>query len=149
LHKTKTDFFVKGNPKAILIVEFAETNPETISEKVKSMESEMRLTNLGYHFPIIKNDDIKKVWDLRKAGLGILNNMPGDAKPVAVIEDTAIKPELLPIILKSLMNIKSTTRTVCIMHISQQENYICAQYLILKTQVMLSFSIHWQKNLPN
>jgi len=31
-----------------------------------------------------------------KAGLGILNNMPGDAKPVAVIEDTAIKPELLP-----------------------------------------------------
>ena len=92
----KNRFFVKGNPKAILIVEFAETNPETISEKVKSMESEMRLTNLGYHFPIIKNDDIKKVWDLRKAGLGILNNMPGDAKPVAVIEDTAIKPELLP-----------------------------------------------------
>ena len=29
----------------------------------------------------------------RKAGLGVLSNMVGDAKPVAVIEDTAIRPE--------------------------------------------------------
>ena len=39
---------------------------------------------------------MKKVWNLRKAGLGVLSNMPGDAKPVPVIEDTAVKPESLP-----------------------------------------------------
>lgn len=92
----KNRFFVKGSPGAILIVEFAENNQNTIKEKAKAMEAEMRLSDLGYHFPIIEKADINKVWDLRKAGLGILNNMPGDAKPVAVIEDTAIKPELLP-----------------------------------------------------
>ena len=37
-----------------------------------------------------------RVWDLRKAGLGILNNMPGDAKPVPVTEDTAVNPQVLP-----------------------------------------------------
>jgi len=92
----KNRFFVKENPKAILIVEFAENNSDTIKEKTKAMEAEMGLSNLGYHFPIIEGADINKVWDLRKAGLGILNNMPGDAKPVAVIEDTAVNPELLP-----------------------------------------------------
>ena len=92
----KNRFFVKENPEAILIVEFAENDPDTIKEKAKAMEAEMRLSNLGYHFPFVEKNDINKVWDLRKAGLGILNNMPGDAKPVAVIEDTAIVPELLP-----------------------------------------------------
>jgi len=94
--QNKNRFFVKGNPEVILIVEFAEDNRDTIKHKAKAMEAEMRLSNLGYHFPIIESTNIQKVWDLRKAGLGILNNMPGDAKPVAVIEDTAIKPELLP-----------------------------------------------------
>lgn len=45
---------------------------------------------------MIWGDDIPKVWALRKAGLGVLSTMPGDAKPVAVIEDTAVNPELLP-----------------------------------------------------
>jgi Fe-S oxidoreductase len=33
---------------------------------------------------------------LRKAGLGLLSNVPGDDKPVAVIEDTAVDVEDLP-----------------------------------------------------
>ena len=43
-----------------------------------------------------KGKDIPKVWDLRKAGLGVLANMKGDPKPVAVIEDTAVNAEQLP-----------------------------------------------------
>jgi FAD/FMN-containing dehydrogenase/Fe-S oxidoreductase len=92
----KNRFFVKGDPKAILIVEFAEEDPEIMRGKIAAMETEMRQSKFGYHFPLVDGKDINKVWELRKAGLGILNNMPGDAKPVAVIEDTAINPELLP-----------------------------------------------------
>ncbi len=92
----KNRFFVKGDPGAILIVEFAEEDPKEITRKTTGMEAEMRAGNFGFHFPVIKGKDIKKVWDLRKAGLGILSNMPGDAKPVPVIEDTAVNPELLP-----------------------------------------------------
>ncbi|HWR74673.1 MAG TPA: FAD-linked oxidase C-terminal domain-containing protein, partial [Bacteroidales bacterium] len=39
--------------------------------------------------------DVKRVWDLRKAGLGILSNMPGDAKPISLIEDCAVSVEKL------------------------------------------------------
>jgi FAD/FMN-containing dehydrogenase/Fe-S oxidoreductase len=92
----KNRFFVSGDPGAILIVEFAEDDPKTIVKKASDMEVEMRSAGFGFHFPIIRNEDMKKVWDLRKAGLGILNNMVGDAKPVPVIEDTAVNPNLLP-----------------------------------------------------
>ncbi len=92
----KNRFFVEGDPGAILIVEFAENSEEVLLEKVRALEQSMRASGYGYHFPLITGSNMKKVWDLRKAGLGIINNMPGDAKPVAVIEDTAVRPDLLP-----------------------------------------------------
>lgn len=92
----KNRFFVDGDPGSILIVEFAEHSAEEIEKKAKAMEEEMRAANYGYSFPIVRGADIKKVWTLRKAGLGLLSNMVGDAKPVAVIEDTAVDPAVLP-----------------------------------------------------
>ncbi len=56
----------------------------------------MRSAGLGYHFPLLFGDDAKKIWDLRKAGLGLLSNLPGDAKAVPVIEDTAVDVQDLP-----------------------------------------------------
>ena len=37
---------------------------------------------------------------LRKAGLGVLSNMKGDAKPVAVVEDTAVHPKSIASVYK-------------------------------------------------
>jgi len=92
----KNRFFVQGEPGAILIIEFAEENPDILQEKLKETETQMRAAGLGYHFPVVTGSDKKKVWDLRTAGLGILNNMPGDAKPVPLTEDTAVNPQVLP-----------------------------------------------------
>ncbi len=96
IEQNKNRFFVEGDPFAILIVEFAFETREEILQSAKAMETEMRAAGLGYHFPMVDGDDIRKVWNLRKAGLGVLSNLPGDAKPVAVIEDTAILPTRLP-----------------------------------------------------
>ncbi|MDP2235769.1 MAG: FAD-linked oxidase C-terminal domain-containing protein [Bacteroidales bacterium] len=96
IEQNKNRFFVQGDPGALLIVEFAEDNLETVNNKAAEMEADMREAGFGYHFPIITGSDIGKVWELRKAGLGVLNNMPGDAKPVPVIEDTAVNPAFLP-----------------------------------------------------
>ena len=96
IEQEKNRFFVKGDPGAILIVEFAEEDPAIIQRKTKQMEAAMKEAGYGFHFPVIRGTDIKKVWELRKAGLGVLSNMPGDAKPVPVIEDTAVLPEILP-----------------------------------------------------
>ncbi|MBN2681987.1 MAG: FAD-binding protein [Bacteroidales bacterium] len=96
IEQNKNRFFVQGKPAAILIVEFAGNTREEIVEKASKMELEMKNIGYGYHFPVLFGSDIKKVWNLRKAGLGLLSNMPGDEKPVPVIEDTAINPEKLP-----------------------------------------------------
>lgn len=92
----KNRFFIQGEPAAILVVEFALDNREAISEAASALEAEMRKSGFGYHFPVVYGEDVKKVWTLRKAGLGLLSNIPGDKKPVAVIEDTAVNPKLLP-----------------------------------------------------
>lgn len=94
--QNKNRFFVVGDPGALLIVEFAEASVEKIQEKANALEETLKACGYGYAFPLITGKDIGKVWELRKAGLGVLNNMPGDAKPVPVIEDTAVHPALLP-----------------------------------------------------
>lgn len=95
-NQDKNRFFVDGDPGAILIVEFAEDSQDVIIAKTKAMEAEMRSLGYGYSFPIVEGSDMKKVWTLRKAGLGLLSNVPGDAKPAPVIEDTAVLPEKMP-----------------------------------------------------
>lgn len=96
IEQNKNRFFVQGNPGAILIVEFAFENASYIINVSEQLIEALKEQSLGYHFPLVQGADMKKVWNLRKAGLGILSNMPGDAKPVPVIEDTAVHPEQLP-----------------------------------------------------
>ncbi len=94
--QNKNRFFIKGNPAAILIVELGEATREAVESKAKALEVSLKKAGYGYHFPLVTGDAISKVWDLRKAGLGVLNNMAGDAKPASVIEDTAVNPKVLP-----------------------------------------------------
>ncbi|GGH08005.1 oxidoreductase [Sphingobacterium alkalisoli] len=96
LEQAHNRFFVKGDPAAILIVEYDGMDEQEIRRKVAEVEAHMRREELGYYFPLILEAEKKKVWDLRKAGLGLLSNTPGDEKPVAVIEDTAVDVEDLP-----------------------------------------------------
>jgi FAD/FMN-containing dehydrogenase/Fe-S oxidoreductase len=96
LEQSKNRFFVQGDPGAILVVEFARSNREEIVKIATEVEKEMRSAGLGYHFPLLFGEDTKKIWTLRKAGLGLLGNLPGDEKAVPVIEDTAVDVIDLP-----------------------------------------------------
>lgn len=96
IEQRKNRFFVQGDPGAILVVEILRNNREDIAPVFEAMEAEMRAAGLGYHFPVLYGDDCKKIWALRKAGLGLLGNLPGDEKAVAVIEDTSVDVNDLP-----------------------------------------------------
>lgn len=89
--------FIEGDPEALLVVEVvAETEPE-LMYKLEQVEERMKRQGLGYAMPrLIKPSDQAKVWDVRKAGLGLMMNVPGDAKPLPFVEDTAVSPEKLP-----------------------------------------------------
>jgi FAD/FMN-containing dehydrogenase/Fe-S oxidoreductase len=94
--QSKNRFFVQGDPGAILVIEFVRETKEEILALTNAVEAEMRAAGLGYHFPVLFGADTKKIWTLRKAGLGLLSNLPGDEKAVPVIEDTAVDVNDLP-----------------------------------------------------
>ena len=96
IEQSKNRFFVLGDPAAILVIEFARETRDEIETIAAQVEAEMLAADLGYHFPLLFGDDTKKIWTLRKAGLGLLSNLPGDAKAVPVIEDTAVDVVDLP-----------------------------------------------------
>ncbi len=96
IEQSKNRFFVQGDPGAILVIEFNKATRNEITAITNLVEAEMRAAGLGYHFPVLFGDDTKKIWTLRKAGLGLLSNLPGDEKAVPVIEDTAVDVHDLP-----------------------------------------------------
>ena len=89
-------FFIEGDPQAILVAELTRASEDELNNDTQRLIAELRASGLGYSYPIVRGNDIGKVWNLRKAGLGLLSNVPGDEKPVPVIEDTAVDVNDLP-----------------------------------------------------
>ena len=116
IEQQKNRQFVQGDPGAILIVEFYSETQADIEEKAKAMEAEMRQNGFGYYFPIIWGEETKKVWNLRKAGLGVLSNVEGDAKPVSLVEDTAVPVEKLPEYMDEFAQIMKANGLDCVYH---------------------------------
>lgn len=116
IEQQKNRFFLKGDPAAVLIIEFASDSREEIENNMEAMQVEMNAAELGYHFPKVFDADIPKVWNLRKAGLGVLSNLPGDAKPVSLIEDTAVSPEALPGYMGEFEEILEKYNKKCVYH---------------------------------
>jgi FAD/FMN-containing dehydrogenase/Fe-S oxidoreductase len=107
-------FFVEGDPGAILVVELRSDSADDLALQAKACEKAMRAAGLGYHFPFVTGGDVKKVWDLRKAGLGLLSNLPGDEKAVAVIEDTAVDVNDLPAFIAEFNEILQANNLYCV-----------------------------------
>jgi FAD/FMN-containing dehydrogenase/Fe-S oxidoreductase len=86
--------FVKGEPQAVLLVEFSGT--ERQAQGVKRLDELMG--DLGFADAVVaipEAADQKSLWDVRKAGLNIMMSMKGDGKPVSFIEDCAVPLEHL------------------------------------------------------
>jgi FAD/FMN-containing dehydrogenase/Fe-S oxidoreductase len=105
IEQSKNRFFVQGDPGAILVVEFCRDTRDAITEVANRLIAELQAAGLGYHFPLLFGEDTKKIWTLRKAGLGLLSNLPGDEKAVPVIEDTAIDIDDLPAYIRDFNDI--------------------------------------------
>ena len=126
LEQQRNRFFISGDPAALIIAEFegpqmeakaAAFEAEVLGQSIPDCSTDTPLKEcagsvaegngkedtkavgvrpLAYYCTRVYGKDISRVWDLRKAGLGVLSGMKGDAKPVGVIEDTAVAPERMP-----------------------------------------------------
>jgi FAD/FMN-containing dehydrogenase/Fe-S oxidoreductase len=88
------DACIKGEPDAVLLVEFA--GEESQVHKLKELSQLMG--DLGLPGSVVEIADAKQqkdLWDVRKAGLNIMMSMKGDGKPVSFIEDCAVPLEHL------------------------------------------------------
>lgn len=94
--QAKNRFFLQGDPHAVLMLEVKADTVAHAEEKANLLIQDLEANGFGYHHPKIYGGDIKKVLDLRKAGLGLLGNIVGDKKAVACIEDTAVELSDLP-----------------------------------------------------
>ncbi|MEN8775357.1 MAG: FAD-linked oxidase C-terminal domain-containing protein [Akkermansiaceae bacterium] len=89
-------FFLEGEPAAVLVTEIRGNSADEVLAITCELAAEMRSTGYGYTYPVLFGSDTEKIWNLRKAGLGLMSNMPGDAKPAPVVEDTAVDVADLP-----------------------------------------------------
>ena len=86
----KNRFFVEGDPGAILVVDIRRDDPAEVDAAIAAVAADIRAAGYGYAFPVLKGEDELKVWELRRAGQGLVSNTPGDSKPREVCEDTAV-----------------------------------------------------------
>ncbi|MBX2877103.1 MAG: FAD-binding protein [Saprospiraceae bacterium] len=90
IEQSKNRFFVEGDPAAILTIEFRGKEAKEAEAKADTLIQALQEKGYGYAYPKVHPPHTSSVWELRKAGLGLLANIPGDKKAVACIEDTAV-----------------------------------------------------------
>ncbi len=86
--------FVRGEPEAILLTEFAGDDADDNLRRLKQLVELMG--DLGFPGAVIEATDPafqSAVWNVRKEGLNIMMSMKGDGKPISFIEDCAVRLE--------------------------------------------------------
>ena len=86
--------FVKGEPGALLLVEFASEQFECLPRKLKELDQLMG--ELGYQDAIVEALDPSfqaRITEVRQQGLNIMMSMKSAGKPVSFIEDCAVPLE--------------------------------------------------------
>ena len=90
------DALIKGDPDAILLVEFSGDDASVQASKLRQLVQLM--ADLGLPGSVVEITDARaqrELWEVRKAGLNIMMSMKGDGKPVSFIEDCAVPLEHL------------------------------------------------------
>jgi FAD/FMN-containing dehydrogenase/Fe-S oxidoreductase len=88
------DRFVKGEPEAILLTEFAGDDADDNLRRLRQLVELMG--DLGFSGGVVEATDAafqSAVWNVRKEGLNIMMSMKGDGKPISFIEDCAVRLE--------------------------------------------------------
>ncbi|NGP77491.1 FAD-binding protein [Balneolaceae bacterium YR4-1] len=117
IEQRKNRFFLNGDPYAILIIELDGNNREELLEKATKLKKRLSELGLSNSTPIIEDEeDIKKVWNLRKAGLGLLMGLGSDQRSPSFCEDTAVRVQDLPAYVDDFQEILDKYHTDCVFY---------------------------------
>ena len=114
LEQERNRWFLEGDPGAILVIEFFADTSDEARARCEAVVAALQGAGLGYAFPIIAPPHINSIWELRKAGLGVLMGSPGDTKPQTLVEDTAVAVEDLPAYIAEFARLMSRHQVDCV-----------------------------------
>src|SRR5947208_17023213 len=95
-YRAVVEKFVRGDPDAILLVEFVGDDRDGPADKLERLAALM--ADLGSPGSVIRIVDAaiqRDIWEMRKAGLNIMMSKKGDGTPGHCIEDCAVPLESL------------------------------------------------------
>lgn len=126
VEQERNRFFVNGDPAALIITEFRANSRRELDQMADGLEKELKQTGLAKLCTRVYGAEVQRVWALRKAGLGVLSSMKGDAKPMGVIEDTAVAPRRLSHYMRDFKNMLDSMDAKCVYygHISTGELHL-------------------------
>ena len=96
------DRFVRGEPEALLLVEFAEPDPKENLRRLKALGDLMAELGFLWGDPGKRQGGVveavdpafqREIWEVRKQGLNIMMSMKSEGKPVSFVEDCAVRLE--------------------------------------------------------
>ena len=110
----KYRFWLQGEPEAVQVVAyFAESLSELESNLQQGQTVAQNLTG-HYASRVVQGSDMAAVWEVRKAGLGLLMGKVGRKKAVAVIEDAAVPVRHLSAFMRDIRALMAELSVNCI-----------------------------------
>lgn len=117
IEQVRNRFFLEGTPKCILIIQFSGNNKNRLIEKAQKLQNILQQQKLGYHFPLYADEEqINRVWELRRAGLGLLMGLGQDSRSPSFCEDTAVRVQDLPEYVREFREILRKHNTHCVFY---------------------------------
>ena len=93
--RVKTAIGDNPNVRNINLVEFSALKDAEVEASLDKLRDAAEENGRLGVFTTRDPAQIASLWDLRKKGVGLLGNMPGNRKPIAFVEDTAVPPQNL------------------------------------------------------
>ena len=117
IEQRENRFFLDGDPKAILIVQFDGDDAGELGKKATTLSEKLQAMGLSEATPIITNEDkMERVWSLRKAGLGLLMGLGSEGRTPTFCEDTAVRVPDLPEYIDDFQQILDKHETDCVFY---------------------------------
>ncbi|MBP38271.1 MAG: FAD-linked oxidase C-terminal domain-containing protein [Dehalococcoidia bacterium] len=89
--------FLQGDPTDVLFVEFSGDDEAEVRSKLDNLIAKLERLKLGYATTKLYTPaEQVQIGAFRQANQGLLMSVPGAAKPLPFVEDTAVSPEKLP-----------------------------------------------------
>jgi len=107
-------FWLVGDPEAVQVVELAADSETELSEKIETTMALARRLAHAYDVRCLRGADMTAVWQVRKAGLGLLMGKVGQRKAVAVIEDAAVPVSSLSAFMRDIRALMAELSVNCI-----------------------------------